>query len=498
MKNIFTYLTFYSIFFAPYVTTAQTYFSKNYPSAIGPSSAGSAVQLPGGNYVVGVCLWNQTKDMIAQMEFLKVNPSGDTILSRLYTQDSTGMMDVALKQMNTDEFIFFGETYSVNRTEYQLFNMAVDSNGNELWYKSYANPPGYSYVGLGNMFIGKNKEIIDVGNAADNVHSTIDLGMVLKADSNGNLIWEKMYGATPTGFGGGISTKSGYIIVGGNGDSDTFQNFYAYAIGIDTAGNLLWQKKYGNYNESDYIVAVIPDTNNTYTLCGGRGTMFFQNVWLAGIDSAGNLSWQKKLGDDSANSVYMGCANLLNNGNIVMAGGEDMHSSDSSFNTRISYAVIMEVTQNGDSLWKRVYAYPDSSKGNLALDIQQTSDSGFIACGFTMPSRDQAAWLLKVDQLGNYSPDQSVGTGIGKLNKSTVSVFPNPANTLLHVTWNATEPEQPDFLITDMLGQIVKLSDKFEGANNEYGLDIHALPAGIYFLTLKNSRSSFTEKFVKD
>lgn len=120
---------------------------------------------------------------------------------------------------------------------------------------------------------------------------------LIKVDANGNLQWEKTYGGA--GFDIGVSVQQtsdcGYIIVGymgsfGSGGVDI------YLIKIDSNGNILWQKTFGG-SGYDRGFSVQQTTDGGFIIVGstnsfGSGT----DVYLIKTDSNGNLQWQKTLG----------------------------------------------------------------------------------------------------------------------------------------------------------------------------------------------------------
>lgn len=70
--------------------------------------------------------------------------------------------------------------------------------------------------------------------------------------------------------------------------------------------------------------------------------------------------------------------------------------------------------------------------------------------------------------------------------ESTISVFPNPATTIVNV--QATENDS--FIISNLLGESI-IQGKFNVGNN--AIEVGTLTPGIYFLTTKNGSS---QKFI--
>ncbi|MEO8591082.1 MAG: T9SS type A sorting domain-containing protein [Flavobacteriales bacterium] len=92
----------------------------------------------------------------------------------------------------------------------------------------------------------------------------------------------------------------------------------------------------------------------------------------------------------------------------------------------------------------------------------------------------QADYKLYPRQL----PDIEVGIGMGELAGSSVSVFPNPANT--SVTLNTGLSGRTEYTLTDATGRMVLGNLNTPECST---IDVSAIPAGVYTLTLRNGSS---------
>ena len=73
------------------------------------------------------------------------------------------------------------------------------------------------------------------------------------------------------------------------------------------------------------------------------------------------------------------------------------------------------------------------------------------------------------------------------------SVYPNPANDKLFMSYAGNSADKVFYTISDVYGRTV-LEKKF--MNDEY-IDISGLTEGIYFITIKDEKTSTTNKFIK-
>jgi len=80
---------------------------------------------------------------------------------------------------------------------------------------------------------------------------------------------------------------------------------------------------------------------------------------------------------------------------------------------------------------------------------------------------------------------------------SSFEVFPNPANDLVELKISSNKTMNTNAFVVNALGSVVLEKDVMlsEGKNNVQ-LDIHALPAGVYFARIGNGSGYITRKFV--
>ena len=154
---------------------------------------------------------------------------------------------------------------------------------------------------------------------------------VVKLDGEGNLQWQKTLGGYTSDYGFDIkqTTDGGYIMAGASESADgditaTLGGYDYWIVKLDVAGNLLWQKSLGgngydearNIIETDngYIVSGMSysQTNNISTNYGGG------DIWVTGLDTSGNLIWEKNYGGSLNDTVYHMFKNSI--GDYILCG----------------------------------------------------------------------------------------------------------------------------------------------------------------------------------
>lgn len=127
---------------------------------------------------------------------------------------------------------------------------------------------------------------------------------LVKTDSLGNSIWGKSYGGS-SGEGGWIqpferTSDNGYIFGSGTTSFDS-SNYDMLIIKTDSAGNIQWQKLIGDsgYEEVQYIHQL---PNGNYFLLGNSTTYDYWNGNMISVllDSAGNIIESKTVGTKSS------------------------------------------------------------------------------------------------------------------------------------------------------------------------------------------------------
>jgi len=147
--------------------------------------------------------------------------------------------------------------------------------------------------------------------------STTD-GWVVKLSSGGTVQWTKSIGGTGNDVLSKVvlTSDGGYICVGytysTDGDvSGNHGNADIWVVKLDAYGNLQWQKCLGG-SANDIGYDIMQTVDGKYTLIGstqssdGNVTGFIgvQDAWVANLDTAGNLLWERCLGSTSLDFGY--------------------------------------------------------------------------------------------------------------------------------------------------------------------------------------------------
>jgi len=301
-----------------------------------------------------------------------------------------------IKQTTDGGYIIAGYTSSYGAGSTDAWLLKIDASGNYEWDSTFGGSDEDSVRSVAQTSDGS---YILTGRTKSYGAGMNDLWLI-KADSNGNHLWNETFGGT--GEDGGYSvaeTNDGsYIITGRRISVSSGTDWDVWLIKTDTRGDLIWDKTYGA-DGSDGGYSVAQTVDGGYIIAGftssyGAGWLDF---WLIKTDSLGNLQWHKTfggLGHDAAHSVFQTQPDT----GYIMTGY--VYSSDTS-----SYDLwFVKTDPNGNHIWNKTYG---GIKDDWGWSVVQASDGGYIATGFSdlAGTDDEALWIIKIFDSGNFAWD---------------------------------------------------------------------------------------------
>lgn len=244
--------------------------------------------------------------------------------------------------------------------------------------------------------------------------------LIVKTNSSGDIQWVKTHGgAMDEGSGGNIlQLASGEFIVCAGTESYGAGSRDICLIKLDTSGDTLWTRTYGNSNY-DYPSTVLQTADEGFIICG----ITFSsptNLYMIKVDSNGNLLWNKtyiELDGDVTNSIdaladggfivtgftfsggvtnYLLKIDLLGSvvwhkaflgisGNgykihVTSDNGYIITGNTNGFGAGESDMYLIKTDVFGDTMWTRTFG---GTGMDVAYDVQQTVDGGYIVVGYT-------------------------------------------------------------------------------------------------------------------
>ena len=254
-------------------------------------------------------------------------------------------MALSLVEAADGGYVIAGWTNSTGNGKKDVSLIKADDNGNIVWHKtlgsdkdevaySICRTEGGEYIVAGwTSSFSKNKDVY-----------------VLKVDGNGKLIWQNTYGGEKDDGAYSVKEVGGEYIVTGWTKSYGAGRDDVLLLKIDTEGNLLWRNTFGGrHNESGAYVN--PLKEGGYIIAGwtdseGKGG---DDVYLVKTNSRGDMLWYKTfgwLGNDLASSVQQTA-----DGGYIIAGTTESYSRGD----REVY--LIKTDRDGNLLWHKIFSW---------------------------------------------------------------------------------------------------------------------------------------------
>lgn len=290
----------------------------------------------------------------------------------------------SVQQTTDGGYILVGTTEFNQAGDDHIWLIKTDLFGNEEWSKTYEGAIGWT-----------------VDQTSDNgfiISSTGDNGnRLIKTDSIGNLLWSRSYnGGTLTTRSNSVEqTEDGGYILGGliecGGDTTCGWGYDVLAIKADSSGNLQWEKHFNQgFEEHGGFATQISDGG--YIVRGDPRGINDSNIWLMRLDSDGNTIWWRTMGGTSPDFGYE--AQELSNGKFALVG------ATASFGAGSYDGWLLLIDTDGTTLWSKTYG---GTGADRIYSIEQTIDNGLTFGGYTGSFGAGLAdfWLLRTDSVGD-------------------------------------------------------------------------------------------------
>ncbi|MCO4762313.1 MAG: hypothetical protein KC502_12460, partial [Myxococcales bacterium] len=197
--------------------------------------------------------------------------------------DETARAVVALK----DGFAFAGETNTQGAGSYDGWLVRTDSNGKELWQKTFGGEKTDRFAGLaarkpgGFVAAGTNRSI--KGAQED--------GWMVATDANGDELWAYGYGGSHIDeLFAVVANGDGFAAVGENW-SDATSGTDAWLLLVDAKGKTVHSRVYG-YGDKDYARGLARTTDG-FILTGKASDKGNPKLWIIRTDLTGTQQWAR-------------------------------------------------------------------------------------------------------------------------------------------------------------------------------------------------------------
>lgn len=149
-----------------------------------------------------------------------------------------------------------------------------------------------------------------------------------------------------------------------------------------------WNKTFGG-SRSETALAIDPTNDGGYIVAGITGSddgdvdnnKGFSDAWIIKLDANGILVWEETYGGSNVDIAHD--IQQTADGGYIVAGYTLSDDGDVSQNRGIRDIWVFKLNANGTLVWERTYG---GSKGEQAYAIEQVADGGYVVTGYTTSS----------------------------------------------------------------------------------------------------------------
>lgn len=351
-----------------------------------------------------------------------------------------------------------------------LFVYRIDTAGNLLWQFNYSTPLNESgkYIEQtadgGFIICGFQND----SNGSNDVY-------LLNLDGAGAMQWHRSYGGPSNDYADMVHEVAGggYIITADT-KSMGAGGYDVYVIRVDTEGNIIWQKTYGDALENG-CQGILVTSDGNYLSYGETeiAPASYFDFYLELIDTSGNSVWRRTIGGAEADAAFSA---------VETSDGFMVTGYSNSYNPGPLDLVVFSTDTAGNFRWARTYG---DAGVDIGYEIIHSLDSGFLVTGKTTRNDNDDYYLLHLDRQGIVTVDEAPAPA------GDFSIFPNPASDRISIT---TIQGKGSFTLYSMDGREVH-NELI--SNGMHEADIGHLACGIYIAEVRlNSTVTRTKLIV--
>lgn len=230
---------------------------------------------------------------------------------------------------------------------------------------------------------------------------------IIKLDAKGGEMWQKTIGGNGQEILKSIiQTRDGGYLIGGSssssispkllkGESDKYGksernegNLDYWIIKLDNRGDIQWQRTLGGKYMD--ILESVEQTVDDGFIIGGVSNSPISNTkmfgsygsgdyWIVKLDKEGNIEWQKVLGGEKDDHLYI-IHQTKDNGYI--AGGNSSSGPTGNKNKSNKSGTdfwVLRMDEKGEILWQQVY---NTGKTDVLTSLAENNDGTFLLGGY--------------------------------------------------------------------------------------------------------------------
>lgn len=185
-------------------------------------------------------------------------------------EPTNGERFTKLTKANDNSLIYLGTKVSNNNVDFRVGRMLITGGYFVLWQKFF-NGSGNHYDFPFDVCVDNQNNVLVTGSSRNGDSIGTEDIVTLKYNSNGDLLWSRIYNSNSNGIDQGTSITTdaqGNIYVGGAADLGSVRLAYKI-LKYSPSGNLLWQDSYSyHHHPEDFIYSVKLNNKNDLFVTG--------------------------------------------------------------------------------------------------------------------------------------------------------------------------------------------------------------------------------------
>ncbi|ROL58470.1 hypothetical protein D9V84_01715 [Bacteroidetes/Chlorobi group bacterium Naka2016] len=316
--------------------------------------------------------------------------------AKLYGEDKSDVLHTFLILQDGNVILAGWTNANINQNE-DIILVRINEAGTILWQYSYFGD-NLDYAQVISPTLDNN---IIVGCHTGSFGAGSSDILLLKVDTDGNIIWQKTYGTyDDNAIASVIPTSDGGFLVGGWSYLGGGRSHDATVFKTDADGNLIWARHYGTKNYEGIKDMIQTSDGNFIFLSVAYSEESNDDIWLVKIDPEGNIIWQKSFGGlENENPSTI----LRHNGLYYIFATTNSFSDNASRDF-----MVMVVDENGDLQW--ALYYPDDYETTV-INANIFKENKFLITGSAIPKSKWNSDILIsiIDENGQFEKGMLFG-----------------------------------------------------------------------------------------
>ena len=324
---------------------------------------------------------------------------------------------------------------------------------------------------------------------------------VMKVDSNGNKLWSKVIGGTGNQIPATvIAGRNGGCYITGTTASDDYDcmgnhgGWDVYIARLDSSGNILWHKDAGGSNsEGGTGTYAYPDghggiivATTTYSNDGDVTHLINPggyNIWVLDVDSANHILWDNCYG--GGGQEYCNAVCKATDGSIWVAGYSNVKSGEVDTAYGRTDAWFLHADSVGNFLSAKVLGSHLWDEGSM---VHPLSNGNIIAGGYYDTAGGSFSPIITYDSYPNSNAFLTIFspwlTSVSQVPVNIpTEIYPNPASKSVTINVPHQIGGSYSIVISDLMGRKV-YKNTYPNGWQDVNIAVNEWDAGLYYVQI--------------